>query len=326
MNLHKALFVSLALLVPSTALAAIDDDGEGGGGGGGGGTETTNAPPVQSKSYKRIDYWGLSNWGAGYDINGKVWAQPAFDDYKDRLGVRGSAEAYTRLNGSRYSLFRAVGAGHTEAKRKTEVSFNAYVGGANIYTKSWTSQTSTKVLFNETKGWSKTFFDKRLPVDVIGIPVEFRAQATGGLMVSATGSLSNVGAEVGATPQGYAGLYLSAAVGGDYCVAGVCVGATAGVYSDVKLLSLKAPATASTWWSLAPLGGVKVNYQAKADLTISSLDGSAGVFAEACLGGCVDKKVELIDWAGFTKTISIANYSGSFCLAGNCTTPTNAQD
>jgi hypothetical protein len=323
MNLHKALFVSLALLVPTTALAAIDDDGEGGGGGGG---ETTNAPPVQSKSYKRIDYWGLSNWGAGYDINGKVWAQPAYDDFKDRLGVRGSAEAYTRLNGSRYSLFRAVAAGSTEAKKKTEASFNAYVAGANIYTKSWTSQTSTKVLFNDTKGWSKTFFDKRLPVDVIGIPVEFRAQATGGLMVSTSGSLSNVGVEAGATPQGYAGLFLSAAVGGDYCVAGICVGATAGVYSDLKLLSLKAPAKASTWWSLAPLGGVNVFYQATSDLSISSLDGVEGVTASACLGGCIDKKLELFDWTGFTKTISIANYSGSFCLAGNCSTPTNAPE
>jgi hypothetical protein len=323
MNLHKALFVSLALLVPTSAFAAINDDGGGEGGGGG---DPDDAPTVYEKSYNKHDYWGLTGWGAGYEITGRIYAMPAVGTYKDRLGARVSGDTYARLNGSRYGLFKAVAVGNTEAKRKTEASVNAYIGTANVFTKSWTSTSSTKTLWSDTKSWTQPFFDKTVPVDVLGIPVSFRARGLGALMLTAGVELSNVGIEASAKPQGYASLYVSAAVGGTYCFSpGLCVGASAGVYSDVKLLSLQAPAKAETWWALSPAVGVSVSYQAKADLTVSTLDGEAGVFADACLVGCVHKSLKLIDWNGFSKTYPIANFSGSWCLAGTCTA-TNAQD
>lgn len=328
MNLRNALFVSLALLAPaSTAFAAINDDGDGGGGGDVGDDDSSaGVPTIYQKTYNKHDYWGLDDWGAGYEVTGRLYAMPKWSSYNDRLGVRMSAEAFTRLNGTRYSLFRGVASGNTEAKKKTEASVNAYVGSALIYSKAYTSTTSTKQLFNENKSWSQTFFDKRIPVSVLGLPVSFRAKATGVLALSASGKLSNVGVEATATPTGSADLYLSAAVGGEYCVSGVCVGVEAGVYSDVTLLAIMAPASASTWWALSPAGGVSVNYQAKADLSISSLNGEAGVYGEACLGACIHKELKLVDWDGWTKTYSIANYSGSYCLAGTCTASSISMD
>lgn len=327
MNLHKSLLLSLALLAPATsAFAAINDDGDIGGGDLGSDDDLLGLPTIYQKTYDKHDYWGLSDWGAGYEVTGRLYAMPKWQSWNDRLGVRMSAEGYTRLNGSRYSLFRGVAAGNTEAKKRTEASVNAYVGSANIYSKAYTSTTSTKTLFNETKSWSQTFFDKRIPVSVLGLPVSFRARATGVLAISANGKLSNVGVEATATPTGSADLYLSAAVGGEYCGFGACVGVEAGVYSDVTLLAISAPANASTWWALSPTGGVSVNYQAKADLMLSSLDGEAGVFGEACFISCIHKELKLVNWDGFSKTYPIANYSGSYCLAGNCTAPTNAPE
>lgn len=326
MNLHKALFVSLALLAPaSSAFAAINDDGDIGGGGlpaeG-----LPGLPTIYQKTYDKHDYWGITNWGAGYEANGRIYAMPKWQSYNDRLGIRMSAEGYTRLNGTRYSLFKGVASGNTEAKKKTEASVNAYVAGATIYSKAYTSTTSTKTLFSETKSWSQTFFDKRLPVDVLGWDVSFRARATGVLAISANGKLSNVGIEATAQPTGSADLYLSAAVGGTACVAGACVGIEAGVYSDVTLLGVSVPASASTWWALSPTGGVSVNYQAKADLMVSSLNGEAGVFGKACFIDCISKEIKLVDWDGWSKTYPIANFSGSYCLAGNCTAPSNTLD
>jgi len=116
---------------------------------------------------------------------------------------------------------------------------------------------------------------------------------------------------------------VSAAVGGQYCLGGLCVGASAGVYSDVKLIEAAAPARAELWWSLSKYGGVLLNYAARADLTLSSLDGELGLFAEACLGGCISDSVKLIDWNGFSATYNIFNQSGSYCLAGTCSLTTS---
>lgn len=319
MNLHRTIPLLLALLAPAAAHAIPNepieepDPGEPGGGG---------DDPVDTgywaKNYSKSALFGSSSWGAGYKINGGVWALPAAGDFKDRLGARLNAESYAKLNGSYLRVLGARATGETEAKRKTALSFNAYVGSATIYTKSWTSLTSTQTLFNVAPSpWTVTFIDRSVTVGVYGIDVTFRVKASGELKANLTGKLSNVGLEAAGTPSGKASLYASAAVGHNYCAAGVCVGAEAGVYSDVDLVKVSVPAKAATWWSLAP-AGVQINYLAKADATISSLAGELGVWAKACIIGCIGGTEELISWDGFTATYPIANFSGSYCLAGTC--------
>ncbi len=98
----------------------------------------------------------------------------------------------------------------------------------------------------------------------------------------------------------------------------MCVGASAGVYTDITLVKASAPAKVAAWWQLARPAGAFINYLAKADLTMSSLDGELGVRAEACLGGCISDSVKLIDWTGFSATYPVANWSGSYCFIGDC--------
>jgi hypothetical protein len=324
MNRLSRTALLLAVLTPLSATAAIDIDDPGdepGGGGGGGGTGDPPPPqPTWTKSYTKSDLWGSSDWGAGYRIYGNMSATPAHDTVKDKLTASLGLETYAKINGSHTQLATVRAAGSTEAKKATSLSFNAYVGSANVYTKSYTSTTSTYTFLNVTPvDWEKTFFNKSVNISVGIIPVSFTVKSTGRIKFNLTGKISNVGVEAAATPGGKASLYASAAIGGQYCLGPVCVGATAGVYADVNLLEASAPANAALWWSLAPItAGVLLNYSAKADATIKSLDGELGLFAEGCIGGCIYESVELIDWDGFAAAFNIANYSGSHCLVGQC--------
>lgn len=324
MNLRPLLLASLLTLVPFSASAAIDlDPGETGGGGSTGGGGTTTPPPDWQKTYSKAQLFGTTTWGAGYAINGSLSARKADATHKDRLAASLSAETYAKINGSRYSLFTARLVGNTEAKARTDVSFNAYAGSATIYTKSYASTTSTYTFLNlPLSSQPVTFFDKSATVDLF-VPITFRVKATGQIGAGLSGKISNVGIEASANPSGKASLYASAAVGAKYCVGPACVGVSAGVYSDVKLVEAAAPARAEIWWSLSKYGGVLLNYLAKADLTLSSLDGELGLFAEACLGGCISDSVKLIEWDGLSTSYSVFNQSGSYCLAGTCSLSTN---
>jgi hypothetical protein len=200
------------------------------------------------------------------------------------------------------------------------VSFTAYIGGAAIYTKPYSSATSTYVPLAISERWPRTFVDKTVNVAVGPVPVTFRVQATGELAATLSGKISNVGIEFGGGPSGKASLYASAAVGGEYCLWGACVGASAGVYASVTLVEASAKPNLAIWWSLtAPYGGIQLNYLANAGLTLKTLDGELGVFASACLGGCLDWSSTLIDWPGITSTWYLINATGKYCLTGTCT-------
>ena len=321
MNLHRFLVLSLALLAPAAAHAEInnDTDTDGGGGSTGGGT-TGEGTPTWSKNYAKSSLFGSSSWGAGYKIDGGVWAIPASGDYKDRLGAKMNAETYAKLNGGYYRVFAARARGTTEAKRRTDLSFNAYVGSATIYSRAWASTTSTYTFPNAAPDpWTMTFFDKSIKVDVYGVGVTFRVRASGTLKVTLSGKISNIGVEGTGTPSGRASLYASAAVGDVICWGDYCIGAEAGVYSDLDLVSASVPAKAAAWWSLTAQGGVLINYLAKADATITALAGELGVWGRACyIIDCKGGEKELIDWSGFTATYPLLNASGSYCLAGTC--------
>src|SRR5262245_47905526 len=100
MNFHRTIPLIVALLAPTAAQAAVnlDPPGDGGSGGTGTGTDPLLDTGYWSKNYTKSDLFGSSDWGAGYKINGGVWAIPATDVYNDRLGARLSAETYAKVN------------------------------------------------------------------------------------------------------------------------------------------------------------------------------------------------------------------------------------
>ncbi len=312
----------LLLLAPLSAQAAIDTGGGPGGGDtgdGGTGGGTTMPSPTWQKTYTKSALFGSSNWGAGYSMSGRFSATPAHDAYNDQLAASLGLDTYAKLDGGYHQLFSVHTAGSTEAKRKTTVSFNAYVGTAAIYSKSYSSTTSTYTFMNVTPiDWPVTFFSDSVNISVGLIPVSFKVKATGDLNANLTGKISNAGIEASGTPSGGASLYASAAIGGEYCADGLCVGASAGVYSDVKLITASAPASGSVWWSLSRYGGALVNYDVAASLGLHSLDGELGAFAEACLGGCIHESVKLISWTGFAANYPLADWSGKACFVGTC--------
>lgn len=312
----------LALLAPLAAHAAIDTGGGGDTTSGGSSGTTTTPPPAPTwlKTYSKSALFGSSSWGAGYAMSGRFSATPAHDSYNDQLAASMGLDTYAKLDGGYYRLFSVHTDGATEAQRKTTVAFNAYVGSMAIYSKSYSSTTSTYTLMNVTPiDWPVTFLSNHINVDLGLIPVTFSVKATGDLNANINGKISNVGIQASATPSGAASLYASAAIGGEYCVDGLgCVGASAGVYSDVKLVTASAPVSGSVGWSLSPYGGAQVNYDIGANLDLHSLDGELGVFAEACLGGCVNESATLISWTGFHATYPLASWSGSACFVGTC--------
>jgi hypothetical protein len=322
-NLRSLLLVSLVSLVPAAAHAAIDLDDPGDDTGGGGGTPTPTPPPpapAWQKTYSKAQLFGSSSWGAGYTINGSMTAMKADATHADRLAASMSAETYGKISGSYHRLFAARVAGSTEANARTDLSFNAYAGTATVYTRSYTSLTSSYTFASFAPvTWPVTFFDRSVSVGLSFVSVSFRARATGELKAGLTGKISNKGIEAAAAPSGKASLYVSAAIGGDWCLWGACIGATAGVYSDVTLVQASVPAQAALWWSISPeLGGVSLNYLTKADLTVSALDGELGVYASACLGWCTSDSATLIDWTGYTASYRLIKQSGSHCLTGTC--------
>jgi len=328
-KLDAFVFAAILALVPGVAGAAIDlddpgdDGGTGGGTGGTGGDTPTGPQPTWLKTYSNTASLSMNGWGAGWSIYGKLAATP-----KTTIGTRdkleGSADLNTfiKINGYNQSVFRVNASAVTQAKYRTDASITAYVGGASIYTKSYTSATSTYTWLSVGQTWPATFIDRSATVSVGPIPVTFRVRATGELTASLTGKISNVGLEMGGNSGGKANLYASAAVGAEYCVDYLgCVGASAGVYASLKLFEVKTPATLAVWWSLAgsSLGtGVKLNYLANAGLQVSSLDGELGLTASACLGGCLDWSTTLIDWDGWVASSTLYNVAGSYCLTGTC--------
>ena len=319
MTLSRVAF--LLLIAPLSAQAAISTGGgtDGTGGTGGTGTTTPPPPPTWSKTYSKSALFGSSSWGAGYSMAGVFSATPAHDTYKDQLAASFGLATYAKLDGGYYPLFSVHTAGATEAQRKTTASFNAYVGSAAIYSKSYTSTTSTYTAMNVPAiDWPMTFLDERVSVDLGFVPVTFTVNASGDLNANITGKISNIGIQASTTPSGSASLYASAAVGGEYCGFGECIGASAGVSADVKLVTASAPASGSVTWSLSPFGGAQVNYDVGASLDLHSLDGELDVFAEACLGACISGSKTLISWTGFHATYPLASWSGSACFVGTC--------
>lgn len=318
MNLSRYAF--LLLIAPLSAQAAIMTGGGGTTGDGGGTISPPVNPPTWTKAYSKSALYGSSDWGAGYAVSGQFSATPAYSTYNDQLAANMGLDTYAKLDGGYYPLFSVHTAGATEAQRKTTASFNAYVGTSVIYSNSYTSTTSTYTLMNVPAiDWPFTFLNKRVNVSLGPVPVTFNVKATGDFNANINGKISNVGITAATTPSGAASLYASAAIGGEYCIDGECIGASAGVSADVTLVKASAPASGSVTWGLSRYGGAFVNYAANASLDLQTLDGELDVFAEACVLHCWSDSAKLISWVGYHATYALAAWSGSACFVGTCT-------
>ncbi len=325
MKPNSLLLAAVLAFVPSAASAAVDDNPNEEPTPEPGGPNTPQPPTPQPTFVKTLTHMNCfptcsSDWGAGYSIGAKLAATPAGVGVpKDKLEGWGELDAFARMNGSRYSLFKVRVAGVAEARTRTDLSLTAYIAGAAVFTKPFVSQTGVYVPLAVTGNWPRTFFDKSVSVSVGPIPVSFTARATGQLTASLTGRISNVGFEAAAGPSGKASLFASAAVGGQYCVWSACVGASAGLSVNVTLIEASAPITANLTWSLVNMGwGAQLNFNLTSTLNLKTLDGYLKVFASACLGGCLDWDRKLIDWAGWSWQATLFNAQGKHCLVGQC--------
>jgi hypothetical protein len=328
---NAALAAALALLTATApAFAAINQTGPGEDGGGGT-TEPPPPPPPPPPGYwekvtAASDMIGTTHWGAGYLASIKVAATPGntTQGTKDKLEGHASLAARAKLNGTTLQMFAVRAAGTTIAESRSDFNLTAYVGAAAVYSKDYASTTSTHTFLDESKSWNKTFVKKSATLWVGPVPVALSMRATGNLSAKLSGKISNVGLEAGAEGAGGANLYASAGTGFEYCLPGVgypCVGASAGVYVDLKLIEATMPATAKIWWSLSRAGGALLNWQTTANLHLKSLNGELGLYAKAFLSGVFDEywSTVLVRWNGFTAVVPIVNLAGNHCLVGSCT-------
>lgn len=129
------------------------------------------------------------------------------------------------------------------------------------------------------------------------IPITVQAQAVGSLGMDV--SLSAGTATASATVEPFAEVdgVFSAGVG----VAGVSVG----IEGELMLARVSVPATGSLTWK----GGKNFSYDASLDFTVSTLDGSVGLYAEG-FGKRADW--EITSWDGLSWTYNLGHKSGNF--------------
>jgi hypothetical protein len=318
--------LSATLLAPTAAHAVIGDvgggdDGGGGGVGGGGGTSTPSNDINKHFSWEQA--WGNTSWGAGIYAGGGVTATAAANlTERDKASGTAVLEAYAKINGSRYRLLNLRATASGEYGRTSSIRASAALFGAEFWSFSRTNTGRGNVYGLIGEGWDKTMFDRSVGIWVGPVPVTFTAKVTGRLGAGLNAAINVT--RIGATfqPTARASLYASAAVGGEYCLLGMCAGASAGLYTDLNLFDLSVPSSFEV--GLTPVNngaGLKVNYNLRSDVTFSSLDGELGAFAEAHLGDLsYEWSTVLLSWTGISMSAPLVAQSGTGCLVGNCMT------
>jgi hypothetical protein len=141
---------------------------------------------------------------------------------------------------------------------------------------------------NISKTWSTEFFsaeDTILVADVI--PVVVTASVTGELGVSGTVGLHSEDITINATP--YAKAYVTGSIG----IGADCV--SAGIQGQLTALEVTLPVTVKA--SFPPSNPNAIDFSVNCNLTLSSLDGSMGFYADAC---AVSTEYNIFSWPGYT--------------------------
>ncbi len=309
----------LVSTLATTAHAALDDQSEGGGDPNG--TNTSEGPNTIAHSFSYAPTWGTSDWGVSVSASGVISATPAASlTDRDRATASGQLSASAKVNGTRYRLLGARANGDIENGRKSKFYAAATVGTAEIWNYASESNRSANMVALVNEQWERTLLDQRVGVWVGPVPVEFRVQVEGQLGANIDASLNLTRIGVIFTPRASASLFASAAIGGEACLLGACVGASAGIYGEATLFSVSIPSRIEI--ALTPLStGLRATGTLRSDATVSTLDGELGLIAEAHAGPFDDEwRLPLIEWGGVTSTTPLVNVSPSYCLVGTCMT------
>jgi hypothetical protein len=186
-----------------------------------------------------------------------------------------------------FDLFKLTGTGIGNTHGNDIVSADVYVLGAKIASASAYLPASTRIAEQ-----CVTLAEAEANYSLMGIPITVSASSDGCIYVDASASWGNRTLSGSLTPGASVDLTLKAGVGGD---AGF-VSASAGVYGNITVIDASVPVTLS---AAVVAGGVTVTESAK--LTMTGLDGDAGLYAEGCfLLWCEEETLSLFDWTGLT--------------------------
>jgi hypothetical protein len=309
---------TLSTLFSSVALAAIDDDGEGAGGIELGGGAAGPASIVKYFTYQ--PEWGSADWGVSLYAGGNVVATPAASlTERDKAEASALLQASARINGTRYRLLGLRANGNVENGRTAKVFAAASLGSADFWTLSDSTTLPSNRIAIANPSFEKTMVDERVGVWVGPVPVTFRVKVQGRLGADLNASLNVTRVGLTFTPSASASVHASMAIGGEVCIGPFCAGASAGVYTDLTLFSVRLPMRAEVGLTPLASGGIQTNMTLRGDVSISTLDGEIGVFAEAYVGD-LDYRWDapLGTWNGTSSSAPLFSYAGSACLVGNC--------
>jgi hypothetical protein len=246
-------------------------------------------------------------WASGYSASGRITytQEGAAGIAGDTLEAEGELTAWVKMMDERQDVAILRGNGFTTigGSRRYEVEVLArtplFPGTLfPIYSNSWTGTLS------ESRSWPLwTSVSKQIGVGPVSVDVTMSARGTLGF--SLTGAVGANGISAVFTPR------VNAVTEGETGVNTPF--ASAGVYGDLTLLSARMPVDGSVALdrTSAACNGPGVNWGLDVDLSMHSLDGEIGVFAE--LLGAV-YRVELFSWAGFAATYHPYSGSGTVCL------------
>lgn len=241
--------------------------------------------------FNRSDYWGNSDFGAGYNTyanssankNSTTAATNAAAGLTTNIKIFGNNIEIVDIYTSAYTRMRPVSQG---------ASFAVYVKGAQVYSRSASGTASWswgQNLF--TWEYSKTFYAGSWPVTVT-------AGVTGDASLSYGAGLAPTYMRAGLT--GRAGLYAQAK--GEI---GVWWLAGAAAWANLTLVEPRLAFNATQSWDLRPVsGGCAVTFWkgTNGTLTLNSLSGNVKVQAQY-LG--FTNTATVFSWPGFTTTYNL---------------------
>ena len=186
-----------------------------------------------------------------------------------------------------FDLFKLTANGVGMTYASDSVSAAVYVLGSKLEELSATLPASTRVVEE-----CVTLAEAEAEFSVVGIPITVTASSDGCIYVDASASWGGRTLTGTLTPGASVDATLKAGVGVDAGVAS----AEAGVYGTITVVDASVPVSLS---AAVLVDGVTTTESAK--LTMTGLDGEAGLYAEACfLFYCEDDTLTIFDWTGMT--------------------------
>lgn len=186
-----------------------------------------------------------------------------------------------------FDLFKLTGTGLGRSYAGDTIGADLYVLGSKIYGAS-ASLPASKRLAEKCI----TLAEAEASFSVLGIPITVSASSDGCIYVDASASWASNALSGSLTPGASVDATLKAGVGGDAGFAS----ASAGVYGNITVVDASLPLTLS-----AAVGSSGITVTESAKLTMTGLDGEAGLYAEGCIFGiCEEATKTIFEWTGMT--------------------------